>query len=240
MTKLTWTDERRYEQGIDRGVFYPKVGPGEAWNGLISVKETPESFGVDFRYVDGVKVGMNRRPGEFLGTIEAFTYPDSFYEDSLTQKRASIFGMSYRVTGGDNYRIHLVYNVVVQPSRTRYQQLQPSNFSWPFTTTPVETPGVKKTSHMIIDSHLAYPWAVQAVEDILYGTDSTDPRLPLPSELWDVIEANSIVLVTDFGDGFFEITGPDDVLIMLDSTTFEITWPSVVNIDADTYQISSL
>jgi hypothetical protein len=240
MTKLTWTDERLYERGVDRGVLYPLTGPGEAWNGLISVRETPEDFGVDFRYIDGVKVAQHRRPGEFLGTIDAFTYPDSFYQDSLTQRRASTFGLSYRTTGGDNYRIHLVYNVVVQPSRTKFQQRDPSNFSWPFTTMPVDTPFAKKTSHLILDTRLAYSWTVQALEDVLYGTDSTDPRLPLPQEVWDIVEENSIVIVTDHGDGTFTVTGPDDVITDLGSNEFEITWPSVINISVDNYQISSL
>lgn len=240
MTKLTWTDERVYEHGIDRGVFYPPVGPGEAWNGLISVQETPEDFGVNFRYIDGVKVAMNRRPGEFSGIIQAFTYPDSFFEDILTQRRARVFGMSYRVTGGDNYRIHLVYNLVVQPSQAKYEQKEATNFSWPFTTSPVTTPGAKKTAHLIVDTRLAYSWTLQAIEDILYGTDGEDSRLPTPQEVWDIVEENSIVIVTDHGDGTFTVTGPDDVILDLGSNEFEITWPSVINISADNYQISSL
>ena len=50
MAKLEWdkTGERQYEVGVDHGVIYPydsesaAYAAGEAWNGLISVSESPE------------------------------------------------------------------------------------------------------------------------------------------------------------------------------------------------------
>jgi hypothetical protein len=65
-------------------------------------------------------------------------------------------------------------------------------------------------------------------------------RLPDPQEIFDIFEANSILRVVDNGDGTFTVTGPDDAITMLDDTTFEIDWPSVVVIDSNTYEISSL
>jgi len=240
MTKLTWEAERLYEQGIDRGVLYPKVGPGEAWNGLTAVNEQVIESTSRFYYVDGIKVYMDRRPGEFSGTIEAFTYPDSFYEEVLTQKRAQGFGLSYRVSGGESYRIHIVYNVVTSPSNRDYDQKDPTTFSWAFTTTPVDTPLARKSAHFIIDTRLAYSWTVSDLEDILYGTDSTEPRLPTPQEIWDIVEVNSLLIVTDYGDGTFNITGPDDAITDLGSDTFNVDWPSVVILDVNNYRISSL
>ena len=240
MTKLTWDGDRECHQGVDRGVLYPTTGPGEAWNGLTSVTESPLESQVKSRYIDGVKVSASQPKGEFSGTIEAFTYPSSFYADVLLQKRAPRFGFSYRVMIEDSYEIHIVYNATTSPSRRQYQQRETSAFSWNFTTIPIDVPGAKKAAHLIVSASVAYSWTVQAIEDILYGTETTDPRLPTPQEIWDVVEENSILLVVDHGDGTFTITGPDDAITDLGSNTFEVTWPSVINIDADTYQISSL
>jgi len=242
MTKLTWAIEREYEQGVDRGVLYPSTGPGEAWNGLSLVTEAPFESQAKFRYIDGIKVGAKQPRGEFAGTIEAFTYPDSFFENALFQRRAKKFSFSYRTMTAAGYQIHIVYNATTQPPKSlQHQQRDLSAFSWDFTTLAVDIPGAKRSSHLIVDTSVAYSWTVQALEDVLYGTDSTDPRLPTPQEVWDIVEANSLLLVVDNGDGTFDIIDTTDSAITdLGSNTFEVTWPSVINISADNYQISSL
>ena len=70
MVALTWGDvgERFYEVGIDRGVFYPTVGNGVAWNGLVSVNETG--------------VGGDRRPAMWMDAKE------------LTLLKLEIFGQT--------------------------------------------------------------------------------------------------------------------------------------------------
>lgn len=239
MTRLVWDELWLAQAGVDRGVLYPSVGPGVAWNGLISVKELPASE-ERIRHLDGIKIGSRRTRDDFLGTIEAFTYPDELYDNTVVQDRSNAFGLSYRVLAGEYYRIHLVYNVLIGPSVRNFDQSEFDRLVWDFTTLPVTVPGRTRSAHLIIDNSAAYSWVVTDIEEILYGTGTQDPRLPLPEELYDIVEAGSILLVVDNGDGTFSVTGPDDVIIMLTSTTFEITWPSVINLDADTYQISSL
>lgn len=234
ISRLTW-DDRDYEAGLERGVFYLRNGPGEAWNGLTSVQESSDED-EQVRYIDGVKSRRRRRIDGFSGTIEAFTYPDSFFENVLTQRRQRGFGLSYRVKD----KIHLVYNILVGPTSIDAQQLDAGSFSWSFTTTPVRVPGVRLSSHLVVDTSDAYPTTVAALEDVLYGSDSTMPRLPMPEEVLDIFDINSILKVTDNGDGSFTVEGPDDVIQMLDLTTFQITWPSAVYIDEDSYTISSL
>lgn len=121
-----------------------------------------------------------------------------------------------------------------------YQYNDPGLYSWLLSTIPVPLPEGGATSHLIVDPGLAYPSAVSSLEDILYGTDTTEARLPTPSEVLDVFEINSILRVVDNGDGSFTVTGPDDAITMVDSTTFQITWPSAVFIDSITYTIHSL
>lgn len=44
MAELVWggNGQRYFETGIDRGVLYPRVGPGVPWNGLTGISEKPD------------------------------------------------------------------------------------------------------------------------------------------------------------------------------------------------------
>lgn len=235
---MTW-ETLNYESGLDRGVFYPSSGPGEPWNGLISIVEDYSSD-VKTGYIDGVKNHQRRPLGYFEGIIEAYSYPASFFDNILTQKRSKTFGMSYRVTNAKGYQIHLVYNVLLSPSSYLYQQQEVESLNWNFTSFPIPIPTVARSAHVVIDVPDAYSWTVTAIEDILYGTDAAAARLPLPEEVFEVFEENSILRIIDHGDGTWTAIGPDEVIQMLDATTFEITWPSAIYIDAVSYTISSL
>lgn len=235
MTRLIW-DARDYESGVENGVFYPQVGSGEAWNGLVSVKESPSESDESSIYVDGVKISNRRPAGHFSGEIEAFAYPRSFYDDVLTLRRAKPFGMSYKVRS----KIHLVYNVLVGPSPYLYRTNGADTHVWPFTTRPIPIPESALSAHIVIDVDQAYSWTIEALEEILYGNSANGARLPTPQEIYDIFEENAILRVTDHGDGTFTIDGPDNAITMIDATTFEVTWPSVVYIDAVTYSIQSL
>lgn len=240
MIRLSWDSlPRHYEHGVDRGVFYPSNGPGEAWNGLISVTEEPADTHGRVKYVDGIRVDQGYSPGNFAGSIEAYTYPDSFYDDNLLQKRRSTFGLSYRVNSDTGYKIHLIYNILASPSSMSYSYDEVDPFNWAFTTLPVAIPGAKSGAHLVIDSTSAYSTTMQALEDILYGAESESPRLPLPTEVLAIFDANSILQVTDHGDGTATITGPDEAIITTSLTTRQITWSSVTMLDTNTYSISS-
>lgn len=238
--RLTWNEAHIPEQGLDRAVFYPNSGPGVAWNGFTALKEATVESTNRVRYIDGVKTRSSQTPGQFAGVIEALTYPDVFYDDVLSQRRPRSFGLSYRTGISDHKRIHLVYNVLISSAGNAYQQQDLNRLSWPFTTRPIAIPSARPSAHLILDSSVAYSSTVSDLEEILYGSEAEAPRLPTPQELWDLVEANSILIVTDHGDGTFSITGPDDAITMLSVDTFEVTWPSVILLDPDTYRISSL
>lgn len=240
MTRIVWESLPELELGCSHGVIYPLTGPGVPWNGLTAVSENPTGSEERSRYIDGVPTRRRRTRGEFAGTIEAYTYPDALYSDVLVQKRAQTFGLSYRIPAGDNYQLHLVYNVVLVPSDKMYKQRDPDTLAWAFTTLPIDIPGAGRSAHLILNGNTAYSWVMADLEEILYGNQSTEPRLPAPQEVWDLVEAGSLLLVVDHGDGTFSIVGPDDAITDLGSDTFEVTWPSVINIDAETYKISSL
>jgi hypothetical protein len=205
--------EKIYETGVDRGVYYaldaltgtyPK---GVAWNGLVSVTESPEGGEANPQYADNIKY-LNLLSAEtFGGTIEAFTYPPEFALSDgsaepepgvmLGQQSRVPFGLVYRTILGNDaagqaygYKLHLLYGCLVSPSEKAYNTINESpeaiTFSWDFTTTPVPVTGFKPTASITIDSTLVDPTDLAAFEVILYGvtgTPNTEGRLPMPDEV---------------------------------------------------------
>jgi hypothetical protein len=242
MTRLVWdkVTERDYEAGLDRGVFYPLNGPGHAWNGLTSVEESPSGGDARPRYLDGQKIADMRRNGEFLATVSAFTYPVVSGDALSTSKRPSRFSMSYRVQTETSYKLHLVYNALAAPSQRNYAYESTDPLSWSITTRGLSGPDNIVVSHLILESDTAYPETMAALEAVLYGDDWNVPRIPMPDEVFQIFEDNSILQVIDNGDGTFTVTGPDEAIQMLDATTFQISWPTAVYIDVVSYTIQSL
>lgn len=257
MSRLVWDDpsERSYEFGVDRGVFYPLSGKGVPWNGLISVSETPSGSDISVSYYDGKKFHQRRRDDSFSGTIEAYTYPREFEPYNGLNERAdeqhrSYFGLSYRSKQGTalnsefGYKIHLVWNVFSSPSarndKTITSSLEPITFSWDISTVPNLLSDGTISAHFTIDSTICYPWALTVLEDILYGNASNEPRFPSMQEVLNIFENASIFRVTDNGDGTATIDGPAEAVQMLDSITWQLSYPSVVQIDTDSYRLSSL
>ena len=207
MAVLTWDQvgERFYETGVDHGVLYiPTAGvydSGVAWNGLISVTESPSGAEPSPQYADNIKYLNLLSTEEFGGTIEAYTFPDEFAQCDGTafpkeglavgQQTRKTFGLSYRTKIGNDtdgqdlgYKLHLVYGALAAPSEKAYSTINDSpeavTFSWEFTTTPVEVTGLKPTALLTIDSTKVASADLTALEALLYGTQLEEPSLPLP------------------------------------------------------------
>lgn len=218
MSKLMWDQisERLYETGTKKGVLYVydsnqnKYGDGVAWNGLTAVTESPSGAEETALYADDIKYLSLRSAEEFGGTIEAYMSPPEFDACDGTatiakgvtigQQRRSSFGLSYVTTLGNDtegtdygYKIHLVYGATASPSERSYATINDSpeaiTLSWEFTTIPVEVPGFKNTAILTITSTECDPDKLKALEDILYGTEENEPRLPLPSEVATLMAA---------------------------------------------------
>jgi hypothetical protein len=257
MARLSWTEpgERFYETGLDRGVLYPSDGAGIAWNGLLSVNEAPSDSDVTTRYFDGQPYTVRSRAGSFSATIEAFTYPQEFEEYGYlgrgrTLRSRGRFGLSYRTRVANDisgveygYKIHLVYNAQAHPSqkpnKTTSSSIEPESLSWDISTVPVSLVDAKASAHLVIDTTIAHSDTVEALEDLLYGNDTRPSFLPQPNEVLEVFESHSIVRITDNGDGTWTAEGPDNLVKMLNATTFEIDIPTAVYLDETKYRISS-
>lgn len=257
MTSLVWDNpgKRSYEIGVDRGVFYPGGGVGVPWNGLIAVEEAPSGAEVVENYFDGRKFRARRGGESFAARIEAFTYPPEFeeYDGHINfrgQQSRKPFNLSYRVrTGNDitddaSYKIHLVYNATVSPASRNYESVARGSdvvrLEWDLTTKPEILPTGERSAHLIVDQSIAYPWAIEALEDMLYGTESAPPHFPDMLEVIELFEEASILRITDHGDGTFTAEGPDSVVTDLGGGRWKIEWPSVVQIDTHRYRVSSL
>lgn len=249
MAQLSWdkTGERYYETGVDHGVLYKPnttgvYDTGFAWNGLVSVTESPSGAESNPQYADNIKYLNLVSAEEFGATVEAFTYPDEFAECdgtatpstgvSVGQQSRKTFGLSYRTRLGNDldgtdhgYKLHLVYGALAAPSEKAYSTINDSpeaiTFSWELTTTPVEVGTVnsvtyKPTSSLTIDSTKVDADALATLEDFLYGTAGTDPSLPSPADVLALF-VGTVVQVTP--------TAPT-----YDSGTDTITIPSVTGV----------
>ena len=217
MAKLVWdaTGERKYETGVRNGVLYvmgeggtyPK---GVAWNGLTAVTESPSGAEATALYADDTKYLNLISAEEFGATIEAYTYPDEFAECdgsatlaagvTIGQQPRKTFGMSYRTVYGNDvdnesygYKLHLIYGAVAAPSEKAYATINDSpeaiTFSWEIKTTPVNVTGHKPTALLTIDSTKVDAAKLKKIEDILYGTEEVEARMPLPDEIIQILQA---------------------------------------------------
>ena len=155
MAVLTWDGQgqKKYENGVSKGVLYRKETTGEganavtkwkgyAWNGLTGVTESPEGAEKTDLYADNIKYASFRSAETFGGTIEAYTYPDEFApcngESILSnvmtigQQARESFGLCYRTEQGNDesaeygYKLHLVYNCTCSPSERAYETINDS------------------------------------------------------------------------------------------------------------------
>ena len=262
MTTLVWDriGERYFQTGVDRGVLYPREGPGVAWNGLTAVDDASLQETQSY-FLDGVKYLEKISPAEYSGKLKAFTYPFEFdlicgidevapglsYHDQPPKS----FGLTYRTRIGNDtdgtdhgYKIHLLYNLVANPDpftfETLKDPLKPAEFSWALTGTPPLLQGHRPTVHISIDSTAIDPDTLQTIEDILYGTDTTNPWLPSISEIRDLFETLGALIIVDNGDGTWQaIDTGNEYISMIDATTFRIANADATFLDATTYTIST-
>lgn len=211
MARLSWdnTGERFFEVGVDHTVLYDiddtgAYTPGVAWNGVTQIAESPEGAEPEKQYADNIPYLVLVSAEELNGTIEAFMHPDEWNKHDgntelskgvvIGQQPRKPFGLCYRTKIGNGlggqdhgYKLHLLYNATASPSERTYETIndspEPITFSWEYTTTPVAVTGHSPTALITIDSTQVDAAALANLEEILYGNDDTDPRMPLPDEV---------------------------------------------------------
>lgn len=238
MAKILWdgTGERLYEAGVQNGVLYlPDVGgaysSGVAWNGLVTVTESPSGAESNPQYADNQKYLNLISAEEFACTVEALTYPTEFNKFdgnaapqagvTIGQQSRGVFGLSYvtkignDVEGDDlGLKLHLVYGCQAAPSEKAYGTINDSpeaiTFSWEVTTTPVAVTGYKPTALITIDSTLVSSAAWTAIVNACHGTGVADPYLPTPDAVLGLLGSPTTVSPDDPTNVGNDITIPTD------------------------------
>lgn len=217
--RLVWdkTGERQYETGVKQCALYPQSSDGTypkgvAWNGITAVTESPSGAEATPLYADDIKYLNLISAEEFGASIEAYMYPEEFGACngeaelakgvSIGQQKRTPFGLCYKTTLGNDvqgeeygYKLHIIYGAQAAPSEKAYSTINDSpeaiTMSWELTTTPVSVDGMKPTASITIDSTKADPTKLKALEDVLYGTESKEARLPLPDEVKTLMDTGT-------------------------------------------------
>lgn len=219
MAKIVWDEvgKRYYETGVSQGVLYVQDTTGNyptgvAWNGLITVNESPSGAEPTPLYADDIKYLNLMSAEEFGASIEAYTYPEEFAlcdgtEELATgiivgQQTRKPFGLCYKTRIGNDtdgvdhgYKLHLIYGALASPSQKSYSTINDNpdaiTFSWDVKTTPVAVTGMKPTATIVIDSTKVEAANLEALENILFGNEENEPRLPLPDEILQLAEGTT-------------------------------------------------
>jgi hypothetical protein len=213
MPVLTWdaVGTRLYETGTNKGVLFTQKAdgtydPGVAWNGLVSVKKSPDGGEENPFYADNMKYLSLFSAENLKGSIDAFTYPVAFEAcDGSKQSNPGIFvGQQTRVpfalawstivgndTQGNIYgeKIHIIWNAKVSPTERAYETVNDSpealTFSWEYTTTPVDLSSInlEPAAGITFDKKLVSVNGWKALTDKIYGTASVASAIGTPIEM---------------------------------------------------------
>lgn len=245
MTRLAWGEgPPMYDQGVDHGVLYLD-GTAVPWNGLVSVEEVATGEVDVDHYFEGNRVHISHEIGDFQAKISAYTYPDVFseyngYSDVEEYRR---FGFAYRTRHGlDGYKLHLVYNVLVNDDQRSWSTMSartdPSLFAWDIHAAPEPVPGARPAARLMLESPRD-PSVLKGLEDILYGTETTEPRLPDPAEVVELYEAATLLRIVYHGDGSYSASGPDHMVQELEDGRFALSAPTVFFLSHDIFAVNS-
>ena len=220
MARLKWDNagERFWETGVDRAVLY--VGnSAEAWSGVTAINESPSGSEPTKIYADNVVYGIVMSPEENAVTIEAFQYPELFSKcvgkvelgkgAYIGQQDHVPFALCWRsmigndLTNNAGYKLHIVPVLYASSSEDSSSTINDSpeqkSFSWSATAIPFKVDEEHNASSVVLDSRVFNKtgrWnALMAIEDLLYGTNNTDAKMPTISKIFEI--ADSADAITD-------------------------------------------
>lgn len=215
MAAINWdsTSLRTYEAGLDKVVLYTYGNPGVPWFSFRSFEESISGGDARPYFIDGYKYLNLAAAEEFGASFKSIGYPPEFEACDgiqvlaaglyVTQQKRKPFSLCFRtllgsdtVPLGTNYKIHLVYNALAEPSNRSHVTLQndPSmeTLQWTITSKPIKFPGIKPLSHLIIDSRTANPVYLKTLENYLYGSVTNEPLLPDPGQVAAILSGETV------------------------------------------------
>lgn len=218
MARINWDVEGQkfYELGVSKGVLFVKdsegYGAGVPWYGLTAVNENPTGGEAQDLWADDILYASFRSTERYEATIEAFTYPDEFAVCDgsaeivpgayLGQQGRKRFGFAFVTKIGSDaddsepsaYRLHIVYGASAKPSGKDHSTINDSpdaaTMSWEIDTLPVAVTGHKPTATFELDSRTVDATKLKKIEDLLYGTENDEPKLPMPDEIINILTSS--------------------------------------------------
>ena len=208
--------KKTYKTGVEQVGLYPQDDKGQypkgvPWSGVSNVTDTPSGGEPNDIYADDQKYLTLMSTEEYGGSITAYASPQEFDECDgsisptdgvlIRQQTRKGFGLVYKnLVGNDTedtdygYELHLVWGAKASPSEESHDTVNESpsatELSWSFTCTPVRIETkingktVKPSAHMVVSSKAA---KIAELEKVLYGDESTEPKLPLPDEVLEIL-----------------------------------------------------
>lgn len=232
---IVWDDldDRYFQTGLDRGVLYPKTGIPVPWNGLTGLDEVGNGTKT-ILYRDGRIFYADVEPGDYEGSLSAYFYPDEFAicagipqaTDGLfvDNQKPQRFSLSYRNLVGSGltgdifgYQIHLVYNATAsigtRSRKTMTNTPEIMELAFDLVAVPVKLPGMRPSAHYILDTRFIDAPTLAQLEAILYGIGAVPGRMPLPLELFDLMNFGSSITFIDNLDGTWTAQGSNANII---------------------------
>lgn len=208
---------RCYEAGVDKVVLYllkySRYQEGKPWNGVISTNENPSGGEPSAFYADNRKYLNLISSEEFGLSIEAYDYPGEFKECLgeamiaegvyISQQKRHHFGLVYRTLIGNDiddvdygYKLNIVFDCLAIPSESAHETIgestEPMTHSWEISTMPQELEGYKPTAKLTLVSKdfekAGLVNVLHYLEGILFGTDTTNARMPKIPEILEVFD----------------------------------------------------
>lgn len=219
--KLVWDKigEKLYETGVEQVALYQQDNKGAypkgvAWNGFTGLTLSPSGAEPTALYANDRKYLTMMSAEELGGTLAAYTYPKEWGECDgsaevtpgvfIGQQTRKVFGLVAKTLVGNDteqtkfgYKLHIIYGGLATPSEKEYTSVNDSpeatEFSWEFSTTPVEVTDHDPTSYICIESKNVDAEKLAALEAVLYGSDGegADARLPLPDEVFAILNGTA-------------------------------------------------
>lgn len=209
--KLVWDEDgkRLYTTGIDRVALYLKntdgtgYETGVAWSGVSAIEESPSGAEAQAIYADNIKYLELISKEDFGMSITAYYSPKEFdaCDGCVTvngvrigQQSRRQFGLVYRTKIGNDivgddygYEYHICYNLRASVSSKSHNTINDSpeaqELSWEITSTDAPIQGYKSAAQLVIRSTDITSEQMTKLENLLFGTDETDPTLYLPYDL---------------------------------------------------------
>lgn len=200
------------------GVTKSLYKAGVPWNGVTNATNSPEGGDETELWADNIKYGSMRAAEKSGGSIECYQFPKEFWpcngaviENDVVvgQQARQKFAFAYMTNVGNDQTndagevLHLVYNCSTSPSEHSSDTVNdsPDAGTWSFdyssdsvafTKSPYTTK-LKATSTLEIDTTTITNGKnntnYQKLLGIIYGTDSTEPQMPSPDDVLDIMGA---------------------------------------------------